>query len=157
MVAALPLMGAYVRVGGMVNIKTIEAPHEIALCYETFFELRPQFVDQDTFVSQVLIQQKEGYQITAVLCCAEIVACMGFRMMTTLAFGKILYIDDLISREIHRGKGYGRMLLDHAVDVARESCCLEIHLDTGYTRHSAHKTYLRHGFELICHHMSRKI
>ena len=74
-----------------------------------------------------------------------------------LAWGRILYIDDLITREKTRGKGYGKILLDHVTKIAKEAKCNQVHLDTGYTRHAAHKVYLKHGFELNAHHLALKL
>jgi GNAT superfamily N-acetyltransferase len=77
--------------------------------------------------------------------------------MTTLAWGKILYIDDLITKNTFTGKGYGKMLLDHATKIAKDNACQQVHLDTGYTRHAAHRLYLKQGFELNCHHLVLKL
>ena len=84
-------------------------------------------------------QQKEGYEIIAIEEQEGLVSCIGFRFLTTLAWGKILYINDLITKEKNRGKGYGKILLDDVIQIARERLCQEVHLDTGYARHAAHK------------------
>jgi GNAT superfamily N-acetyltransferase len=74
--------------------------------------------------------------------------------MNTLAWGKELYGDDLITKEKSPGQGYGMLLLDHVAKVAKDNECAQVHLDTSYSRHGAHKVYLSYGFELICHHMA---
>ncbi|EMO57761.1 acetyltransferase (GNAT) domain protein [Leptospira santarosai str. CBC1416] len=111
----------------------------------------------EKFVAQVVDQQKEGYQVFAIEEAGRVVACIGFRFLTTLAWGRIVYIDDLIAKEKSRGNGYGKILLDHVIKIARENLCNEVHLDTGYTRHAAHKVYLKQGFELNCHHLTLKL
>jgi GNAT superfamily N-acetyltransferase len=68
-----------------------------------------------------------------------------------------LYIDDLITKEKNRGKGHGKALLDHATAIARDNECDEVHLDTGYARHAAHKVYLNQGFQMRSHHLSLKL
>jgi hypothetical protein len=35
--------------------------------------------------------------------------------------------------------------------------CDEVHLDTGFSRHDAHRLYLNKGFKLSCHHMSLQL
>lgn len=137
-----------------MNIKVINNPQEIVQCFDAFLELRPHLSDSTVFTDQVLKQQKEGYQLAAILQEDEIVACVGFRMMTMLANGKILYIDDLVTKEKCRGKGYGKALLDYTIQFAKDNLCDQVHLDTGYTRHAAHKVYLNYGFEIFCHHMA---
>jgi len=140
-----------------MEITKISSPADIERCFEAFLELRPHLKDPQSFVSQVLAQQKEGYEIQGIFEGDEGVACIGFRFMTTLAWGKILYIDDLITKAKCRGSGYGGALLKHAILIAKDHGCEQIHLDTGYGRHSAHRVYLSHGFELNCHHLSLKL
>ncbi len=137
-----------------MSVITIPPNEESKKCFKAFLELRPHLKDEESFTAQILSQQKEGYQIIAVEHDHEIAACLGYRIITTLARGKILYIDDFVTRESFRGRGYGSNLLRHAIATAKEAKCDEIHLDTGYQRHKAHKTYLDHGFQLHCHHLS---
>src|SRR5256885_1939357 len=117
-----------------MEMKTMKKPEEIAQCFDAFLELRPHLTDEKTFVNQVIEQQKEGYQIVAIFQETEVVACIGFRIMTALAWGKIVYIDDLVTKSKCRGKGYGGALLGYAINFAREHGCDQVHLDTGYTR-----------------------
>ena len=140
-----------------MNIKALKTYDEIVQSFDAFCELRPHLTDKEVFVAQVMQQQKESYEIIATYEQEEVVACIGFRFLTTLAWGKILYIDDLITKEKTRGKGYGKILLDHVIQIARERLCKEVHLDTGYARHAAHKVYLKQGFEFNCHHLALKL
>jgi len=140
-----------------MNIKSLKTHDEIAQSFDTFLELRPHLRSKEIFVTQVMEQYKEGYEIIAAYEQDDVVACIGFRFLTTLAWGKILYIDDLITKEKTRGKGYGKILLDHVTEIARERLCKEVHLDTGYARHAAHKVYLKQGFEFNCHHLALKL
>lgn len=140
-----------------MDIKSLKTHDEIAQSFDAFLELRPYFTSKENFIAQVMEQRKEGYEIIAIKEGEELVACIGFRVLTTLAWGKILYIDDLITKEKKRGKGYGKILLDHVVQIARERLCKEVHLDTGYARHAAHKVYLKQGFEFNCHHLALKL
>ena len=84
----------------------------------------------------------------------QVVAVAGYRVMTTLAWGRIVYIDDLGALPGVHGRGFGALLLDYIKSVAGELGCDGVHLDTGYQRHAARINYLRNGFELACHHMS---
>ena len=74
--------------------------------------------------------------------------------MNTLAWGKIIYIDDLITSSQFRSNGAGNKLLDYVIDYAKEHNCAQVHLDTGYQRNAAHKVYLAKGFQLNCHHLA---
>jgi GNAT superfamily N-acetyltransferase len=140
-----------------MDIKTLKTYDEIAQSFNVFLELRPTLRSEKDFVSQVIDQQKEGYEIIAIEENCDVVACIGFRFLTTLAWDKTMYIDDFITKEKACGKGYGRVLLDYVIQIAKDKTCDAVHLDTGYTRHIAHKVYLKSGFEFNSHHLSLKI
>jgi GNAT superfamily N-acetyltransferase len=139
------------------NILLVKTPEDIKRCFTTFQELRPKLVNPDHFIEQVLRQMQEGY----ILCCIEdqghVLACMGYRVFETLAWNRILYIDDLITQTCARKQGLGRKLLNYAIEQARQNRCAEIHLDSGHQRHDAHRLYLNTGFTLHCHHFSLPI
>lgn len=139
------------------SIKNLITREEIEQSYEAFLELRPHLKEKNVFVDQIISQFSEGYRLKAIVEGHECIACMGFRLMSTLAWGKILYIDDLITKEKFQGKGYGVSLLECAMSTARQENCGQVHLDTGYTRHAAHKVYLKYGFEFSSHHLSLKL
>ena len=140
-----------------MDIHLLQTPQDIAPAFDVFLELRPYLTDIQHFTEQVLHQQQEGYRLYAISEGSEVVSCIGFRIMTTLAWGKIVYIDDLITKATCRGKGYGHALLDYAVQYAQDQGCVQVHLDSGYTRNTAHRVYLNHGFEIACHHFARKL
>lgn len=130
--------------------------HDIASCFPVFSVLRPH-LKQEQFLAQVRRQQAQEYQILALQSEGHIKSAAGFRLAEFLAWGKVLYIDDLTTLPDARGQGYASLLLDWLTEYAREKGCDEMHLDTGYTRHAAHRVYLKHGFELKSHHMSKSI
>lgn len=140
-----------------MTIKFIKNAEDIARCYSAFLELRPHLPSEQAFVDHVLVQQQQGYQVYGIEEEGEIVACIGLRFFTMLAWGKVLYIDDLITKASTRGKGYGNKLMKYAINLAREVGCQQVHLDTGYTRHAAHRVYLNNGFELLCHHLALRL
>jgi len=94
-----------------MKIQEMISTLEIEKCFDVFLELRPHLKDAKTFVNQVILQQQEGYGIAYVIEAGAIAGCVGYRQMITLAWGKILYIDDLIVREEYRSKKYGSGLL----------------------------------------------
>ena len=129
---------------------------QIEMCFEAFKELRSHLKDPSSFVNQVLEQQKQSYTIAAVFDESDALsaaACIGYRSMSTLAWGKCIYIDDFTTRSIHRRKGYGNALLKYVIDIAKRNDYDMIHLDTGYGRHDAHRVYLRNDFQIKAHHL----
>jgi GNAT superfamily N-acetyltransferase len=136
-----------------MNITFIKTPEDIAKAFEAMKELRPHLKDKASFVEQIQKQQNQAYFL-GILEGDQTAACLGFRLMTTLAWGNIMYIDDLVTRAQSRGKGYAGELLMYAIAQAGAFGCDQIHLDTGYTRHDAHRVYLQHGFKMNSHHLS---
>jgi len=133
-------------------MKIALSPQEILDCYPAMGELRPHLQSADAFLEQVQRQQAQGYILGYVEADGEIPAVAGFRVAEFLAWGKIVYIDDLVTRGSARKRGYARQLMDAIVDYAREAGCASVQLDSGYTRNAAHRFYLKYGFELRSHH-----
>ncbi|EFC47340.1 GCN5-related N-acetyltransferase [Naegleria gruberi] len=140
------------------TILCISTPSQIASCLATYQELRPHLIDEQQFVLQIEHQQKQdGFRLNAISIGDEIVALVGYRIMTTTAWGKIVYIDDLVCKESHRGKGLGSQLLHFVDNFAKENGCKQVHLDSGYQRNAAHKVYLNNGYILGCHHFIKTL
>ncbi len=137
----------------MTCVKTAATPTAITNTIPVFKELRPHLTDADSFLEQVQAQTKEGYTIAYIEENGTPVAAMGYRIMSTLAWGRFVYVDDLSTLPAHRGKGLGTALLQHAKNVAKDNACEAVHLDTGYQRQAAHKLYLNQGFTFNCHHL----
>jgi len=131
-----------------------ESPREeIQRCYPIMRELRPH-LEEHLFADQVLQQMKEGYRLACLEEGNEIRALAGFRILTFLAWGKTLYIDDLITAPKARRRGCGGNLLKWAVNQVRLVNCDQVHLDSGPQRHEAHRLYLNHGMKIIGYHFA---
>ncbi len=115
--------------------------------------LRPH-LDMTRYLSSVKQQIQEGYKLIYLQVDGEIVSLAGYRISQNLAWGKHLYIDDLVSLESRRSLGYGKRLLEHVINIAKEEGCRQLHLDSGVQRFEAHRFYLREGFKIASHHFS---
>lgn len=129
---------------------------EIQDCFPVFKVLRPH-LSEDVFLPQVRRQQEQGFQILALECNGLVKSAAGFRFAEYLAWGKVLYIDDLITMPEEKKRGYAGQLLDWLIAHAQTQNCNGLHLDTGYARHDAHRLYLRKGLQLNCHHLALQI
>ena len=78
----------------------------------------------------------------------------GFSVGEKLAWGKHIYIEDLVTNAKYRSCGVGQFLLDWFKTYARANNCEQIHLDSGVQRFAAHRFYLREGFNIASHHFS---
>ena len=128
----------------------------ILKCFPVFAFLRPH-LDEAEFVQRVEIQAREGYQIGYVEVDGVVLAAAGYRVLHFLAWGRVLYIDDLITHPEQKKSGLATTLMTWLTEQGKQLDCDEIHLDTGYQRHDAHRLYLNQGFEMSCHHMAKKL
>lgn len=116
-------------------------------------QLRPQY-HLASIKAQIHKQRQNGYQLAYASDNNGVLCVAGFVVGEKLAWGRHLYIDDLVTDESHRSTGAGRFLIDWLKDYAREIGCKQIHLDSGVQRFSAHRFYLREGFDIASHHFS---
>ncbi|MFO1424782.1 MAG: GNAT family N-acetyltransferase [Candidatus Competibacteraceae bacterium] len=140
-----------------MDIRVASTEAEIKACFPALYELRPHLSEHE-FVARVQRQMKNhGYVLVYVLSNNQIVAAAGYRIAEFLAWGRIFYVDDLVSRSTFRKRGYGGMLLDWLLDKARELSCDQLHLDSGVTRHDAHRLYLSRKLQISSHHFSKEL
>jgi GNAT superfamily N-acetyltransferase len=127
---------------------------EIASCYEVMKELREQ-IPVEHFLSQVKLQKESGYQLVFETSETTIVAVAGFRISHNLAWGKFLYIDDLVTRESLRSQGFGATLLSAITEYAIQQNCDQLHLDSGVQRKAAHRFYQNQTMDISSYHFSK--
>ncbi len=126
----------------MIVILPIRERDEIRRCYPVMEQLRPH-LDETAFCAQVARQfATERYHLAALESEGAIVAVTGYRYLENLIYGPHLYVDDLITDEAHRGRGFGGLLFDWLVAEARREGCRALHLDSGVQRFAAHRFYL---------------
>jgi GNAT superfamily N-acetyltransferase len=132
-------------------------PPDTALAFTAMRELRTTLTDRDEFAKQVdELQRPEGYRLVGVLPGQgeDAVAVAGFRLATSLSWGRHLYVDDLSTVPSARGQGFARELLAWVHDEADRLGCREVHLDSGVgpNRYAAHRLYLNSGYVINAHH-----
>lgn len=85
-----------------------------------------------------------GYKLVYLID-GDIKAVAGFRISEWLHTGRYLEIEDFITKEGERSKGYGSKLFDWTLGYARENGCNQLRLVSGVSREAAHKFYLNKG------------
>jgi GNAT superfamily N-acetyltransferase len=139
-----------------MNIRIATTDSEIAACYPVMRELRPH-IAEDQFLSRVRRQEQTGYQLAFVEQSDVVVAVAGFRIGENLAWGRFLYVDDLITLPSHRSKGFGANLLSWLREFAAKEGCVQMHLDSGIQRKDAHRFYEREGMSMAAFHFVEHI
>jgi GNAT superfamily N-acetyltransferase len=139
------------------RIAVATTPDEISRCYPVVSELRTHLKDAQELVDRVLRQQEEGYQLAFLESGGEVCAAAGYRFLESLFSGKNLYVDDLVTRERDRSRGFGGELLDWLIQQAREHGCETLELDSGVQRFDAHRFYFTNRMSISSYHFRIKI
>ncbi len=130
-----------------------KSDEEINECFSLMSLLRPHY-NQESFLLQVKEQIADGYTLVYLYSGDTLVSLAGYRIVSNLAWGRYLYVEDLVSLEVQRSQGYGKKMIAHLIEIAKQEGCVQIHLDSGVQRFKAHKFYLREGFKIASHHFS---
>ena len=136
----------------MIAILRIRDRAAVRRCYPVMEQLRPH-LDETAFCEQVERQfETQQYHLAALESEGVIVAVAGYRHLENLIYGPHLYVDDLITDEAQRGRGFGGQLFDWLVEEARREGCRALHLDSGVQRFAAHRFYLGKRMEITSRH-----
>ena len=135
-----------------MHIEVAETDEAIAATFDVMRQLRPH-LEAQTYVQAIRqLAASDGFQLAALLDDDVVRAVAGFRVMTMLCCDRILYVDDLVTDDRVRSRGYGKALLDWLKDEGRRRNCNDMHLISRVTREEAHKFYFREGMSIMCFH-----
>jgi GNAT superfamily N-acetyltransferase len=113
-------------------------------------------LDKETFKERYLsLYEGANYRIVALVVDEDIRGAAGFRWIENLYIGSSLYIDDLVTADAWRSKGYGGMLVKHLEGIAISIGANAIRLDSAIHREDAHRFYEREGFRFTSKHFMR--
>ena len=136
------------------TIRIAATDEQIARCHSVMAELRP-YLDASQFLNQVKRQMRDaGYKLAFLEENGVILAVAGYRVAEMLAWGKAMYVDDLVTTSQRRATGCGSRLFDWLIEHARQGECDQFHLDSGVQRFGAHRFYLHKGMDINCHHFA---
>lgn len=139
-----------------MNIKIVLAKEEqeILDCYPVMAELRPH-IKREEFLPRVkTLMEIANFQMVYLSDDAVVKAVAGFRISEWLARGKYLEIEDLVTAEGNRSKGYGGQLFDWLVNHAKEHDCDQMRLVSHVNRFHAHRFYLTKRMIIEAHYFS---
>ena len=136
-----------------MEIRIAEGGSDLEVVGRLMLQLRSGY-DLRGMISQIKAQQERGYTVAYAEEDGRAVCAAGFVIETRLAWGKHMYIEDLVTDSKRRSSGLGRVMVDWLKCHARENGCEQIHLDSAVQRFPAHRFYLREGFNIASHHFS---
>ena len=140
----------------MHRIAIAGTPAEIEACFPVMSQLRPKIPRAD-FVKRVQdLAAATGLRL-AFLDDGGIRAVAGYRISDWLAGGRYLEIEDLVTADGERSKGYGSLLFDWIMDLAAREGCLQVRLVSNVRRVDAHRFYLRKGMAQEAYYFSKNV
>jgi len=139
-----------------MSVVLAQSRKELLRCFPVIAQLRPHLTESE-FLARVERQAAETYKVAFVEDAGQVVSVAGFRVMHNLCWGKFLYVDDLVTDEHQRSKGYGQQMFAWLLEHAKANDCEQLHLDSGVQRFGAHRFYLSAGMDITCHHFAIKL
>lgn len=129
---------------------------------DAMLALRPRWGTASELVNVIDARLRPvGYRLVGVFRDGEAsaVAVAGFRELTTLAWGRCLYVDDMSTLPAERGAGHADRLMTWLGEEGRRLDCESLHLDSGVglDRAPAHRLYMRHKLRISAHHFERDL
>lgn len=116
-------------------------------------QLRPDL--DDDYPAQIERMFAEGARLVQLVDEGEVRAIGLWRVFETTYCGRRLEIEDLVSSEAHRSRGYGAALLRWFDAAAVSLGCPTTTLHSGVHRDRAHRFYFREGFHIMAFHFTR--
>ena len=136
-------------------------PEESRRAAAALLELRPHLGTVEAMMARVNSLCAAGYRLAASFEDGdeEAAAVAGFRVGESLAWGRFLYVDDLVTRAALRGRGHADAVMAWVDAEARRQGCGQLHLDSGVgpDRADAHRFYFRHGLRISAYHFVREM
>ena len=143
----------------MPSVREIAAG-ETEVAARALLELRPHAAPASALVDVVdRLQRPAGYRLVGSFEDDErdAAAVAGFRVSHMIAFGRYMYVDDLVTAADRRGRGHADRTFAWLLEEAARQECEQFHLDSGVgpERADAHRFYFRHGMRITSYHFAR--
>jgi GNAT superfamily N-acetyltransferase len=129
---------------------------------DALLELRGRWETREAMAARVdAMRASDGYRLVASFAAGDeqAAAAAGFRVMEMLAWGRIIYVDDLVTRAGLRGHGHADAVMAYVEAEARHLQCESLQLDSGLQveRADAHRFYFRHRMRITSFHFAREL
>ncbi|WP_085520552.1 GNAT family N-acetyltransferase [Tuberibacillus sp. Marseille-P3662] len=121
-------------------VKELTTDQEALEAFPVMRQLR-QHLNHQTYLEGIQNMREQGYRLFALYYGNDVVAVAGLNVMMSFAWGRYVWVHDLVTGESQRSKGYGKQMLEFIHNWAREQDCDEVALSSGVQRTEAHRFY----------------
>ena len=140
-----------------IEIVLARGDEEIAASFDVMSQLRPHLRREEYVATMHALRESDGLQLLTLREGGTVRAVATFRVMNMLYCGRLLYVDDLVTDESGRSRGYGSRLIARLKDEAHARGCSQIQLISHVKREGAHRFYFREGFGIECFHFRAEL
>jgi len=109
-------------------------------------QLRPQLPVE--YAARLVEVFANGGRMALVVEDTSVVCVALWRLIENTAEGRRLYVDDLVSDEVRRSTGAGKLIFNWLENQAKKLGCDVLALDSGVQRQRAHRFYFREGMHI---------
>lgn len=128
-----------------MQIGFIEDAAAIARSFTLMSTLRPHLSREDYLAAVSRLMAGGGYRLVTLEEGGALRALAGIRIGEWLHTGRYLEIEELVTAEGDRSRGYGSALLRWIAEHGRREGCRQLRLVSGLQRLDAHRFYEREG------------
>lgn len=114
---------------GELTIREARSDGDYHRAYPVVRQLIPH-LDMQTYARRVFVARATGYRMFIAEMGEELVGLIGMVPNHNIHDGFVTYIEHVVVEKKHRGKGFGRQLLQFAEERALEDGCNLVQLDT---------------------------
>ena len=118
---------------------------ELDVAWSVVKQLREQ-LDYNDFEDLIYEMRESEYTMLGIFEKEKLITYAGVVIQTNLYHKRHLFVDELVTDEQYRSKGYGKLILAYLKDYAKMGMCERIVLSSGLARHEAHRFYEKEGF-----------
>lgn len=140
-----------------MEIRNLSTDEEIEATFTVMSQLRSHLARKEYLATIRGMEDSGGYRLAAGFEDERVRCVAGYRFMKLLAYGKVLYVDDLVTDETARSRDFGGRIIGWLENEARKNGCEQLHLDSGVQRHDAHRFYFREGIKISSYHFVKDL
>ncbi len=123
-----------------LNLKELES------VWEVLSQLRDG-LDYDEFEDLIYEMRSKEYKMFGLFEGEELVTYAGAYIQTNLYHKRHLFVDDLVTYESVRSRGYGEAMMGYLDNYAKMGGCERVVLSSGIEHQDAHRFYVKIGFK----------
>ncbi|CAI8911166.1 MULTISPECIES: GNAT family N-acetyltransferase [Bacillus] len=140
-----------------MNVKEIKTEEQLDEVLPVLHQLRTALTKEE---AQSLFHQmkEERYQLFSLYNEEnEVVSLAGVAVCTNFYNKKHVFVYDLVTAEVHRSEGYGKVLLSYIEEWGIEKGCSSIVLTSAFPRSDAHRFYEREGYDKVSYSFRKEL